>query len=109
MKKGSFVLLACARFFALHASAANARNNIGIKSAPIPAPSLSDVAEETATSNGKFTSDEQDAGKRGPSSTSSQVTGSEDLMSPELKAFRDKLVKTRHAEQLEPLLREYDA
>ncbi|MBI3554681.1 MAG: hypothetical protein HY074_00285 [Deltaproteobacteria bacterium] len=107
MTRGISLILACAGVFALNTSSAHARNNIGIKAVELPAPNVAEFAAEAEAVGAP--ADDENASKRKPSGNSSKITGSEDLMSPELKAFRDKLVKTRHAEQLEPLLKDYNA
>ena len=108
MIRGISIVLACASVIALHASTAQARNNITVKPAELAAPNVSDFVAEEELVKANTNSDES-ANKRKPSGNSTKITGSEDLMSPELKIFRDKLIKTRHAEQLEPLLKDYNA
>ncbi len=91
--------------FCAQGAFANGRDNIKIKPTRLEAPSLDEFAKEEKLLS---SSGHSELPKRKPAS-GNKIVGSEDLMTAELKAFRDKLVKTRHAEQLDALLREHNA
>lgn len=89
------------------AAASHVKGNYLVKTTPMPAPDVTELWKQFHAAEGTY-KDTTEADRKVASNHGSRITGSEDLMSPELKKFRDRLITTKDAESMDKLLTEYD-